>query len=164
MVSSLEAPVRAQSASLSLPATGGESRVTQVAFPLVYSGPTPSKVLAFAAASAGEAVEVELSWEDGEASWKGIVKLRGAKLVLPTGDDEKPKVVLALVLAREDVREPRELLEFLLAAVDGEALELDLHAKVVQPPLPFASDEDAEDGPAPARRRRPKGSSPPPAG
>jgi hypothetical protein len=142
MVSSLECPLRAESASLSLPATGSAS-VTKVTVPLVYTGPTPSKVLTFAAKSAGEAVELELGYPECPAPWKGVVKLTGARLELPAaGTEGKPKVRLTVVLARDDTREPRELLGFLL---DGAAaLELEAKAVVVQAPLPFPSDE--EDG------------------
>src|SRR5687767_15856897 len=104
MVSSLEVPVRAESAVLTLPATGS-AKVTKVAFPLVYSGSAPSKVLAFAAASAGEAVQLELTWKDSPSAWRGVCHLTGARLELPAkGEEGKPKVRLSLMLAREDVR------------------------------------------------------------
>ena len=159
MVSSLEVPVRAESAQLSLPATGSSS-VVKVAFPLLYTGSAPSKVLAFAAATSGEAVALELSYPDGPAPWKGVVKLTGARLKLSAGeaakDGARPKVVLSCTLTREDVREARELLQFLLDA--AAALELELKAQVVQAPLPFPSDE--EDGPLPGERPDP--TAPPP--
>lgn len=146
MVSSLEVALRAERAELSLPATGSSSKVVRVAFPLLYSGSAPSKVLAFAAASSGEAVELELSYPDVPSPWKGVLKLTGARLELPNGtqaaDGGKPRVRLLLVLSREDTREARELLAFLLDAAHAQVLELDARARIVQPQLPF----DGEDG------------------
>lgn len=168
MVSSLEVPVRCGGANLSLPETGSD-KVVKLSFPLEYTGSVPSKVLAFAAAAAGEAVQLELSWPDRAAgSYKVVVKLKGAALVLPQGEGEKtPAVKLSFMLVREDTREPRELLELLLEATKDEVLELDLVARVVQPPLPFQKDGegfgDADDLEERKVRRRPKGSSPAPA-
>lgn len=164
MVSSLEVPVRAQKAELTLPTTGSVKR-TKVAFPLVYTGSAPEKVLGFVAKAAGESVSIELSYLDRPTNpFRATVKLTGARLRLPgDGDDHKVGVVVSLVLSREDTREPRELLEFLLEAAHADALELELKAKVVQEPLPF--EEERDDGrvlAGPGRRRRPKGSSPPP--
>jgi len=178
MVSSLEVPVRATRAELSLPATGS-AKLTKVAFPLVYTGSAPSKVLAFVAATAGDSVQVELSYPDRPAgAWKDTCRLTGAKIKLPgKKDGERVAVVLALTLTRADTRAPRELLEFLLDAAHAEALELDMKVRVVQEPLPFQEPPDPRVDervrraggslavPEPARRaaRGPKASSPPPA-
>jgi hypothetical protein len=151
MVSTLEVPVRAQRAELELPPTGSAKRVS-VRFPLVYTGSAPAKVLAFLAASAGEAVSVELSYPDRPAGpYRAVVKVTGARIKLRK-EGEKVAVLIALVLSREDTREPRELLEFLLDAAHAQALELDLRAKLVQDPLPF--EEPGEDGKARAPRAR----------
>lgn len=178
MVSSLEVPVRAQRAELTLPATGSVKR-TKVAFPLVYTGSAPQKVLAFVAAAAGESVVVELTYADRPTDpYKATVKLTGARIEIPKAEGSgKVAVVLQLVLSREDTREPRELLEFLLDAAHAQALELDLKAKVLQESLPFQKDGDGEAsaelfkpvfagnsrlGRAAGTKKRPKGSSPSP--
>lgn len=170
MVSSIEVALRAEGASLSLPETGSE-KLCSLSLPLSYHGSKPSSVLKFAAESAGEAIQLELSYPDAPASHKVVAKLTGARLDLPKGGSSS--VRLSFIVAREDTRAARDTLNFLLDAAHAQALELDAKLVVVQPPLPFekSTDVDELDGEVPGgeidelevrRRRRPKGSSPSP--
>lgn len=154
MVSTLEVPLSAHSADLKLPETGS-AKTTTVALPLVYTGSEPARVLAFVAKAAGESVQLELTYPDrSEDPYKVVAKLTGARVRLPSkGMGERLAIVLSFKVTRGDTREPRELLEFLLAAAHAEALELDCRARIVQEPLPFEEAGEESGDPRPARAR-----------
>lgn len=147
-MSTLEVPVKLEKADLSLPA-GPEGGTFRVSFPALYTGTSAKKVLTFASEAAGEALLLALTHEEG-VSWTGVVRLTGARLEVK--ENQPPTVRYGLVLERQDAREVREFLEFLLHPKANGVVGL--AARPIQEPLPFAPEEPDEEDPLKAGGRR----------